>query len=146
MTLRIATAIAATAVALPAFAETQASGDAAAGETAFNMCRACHKIVDDEGNAIVNGGPVGPNLYGVTERGAGGVEDFAYSDVMMAAGEAGLEWTEETFVAYVQAPTKYLQEQSGESGRGKMTYKVRSEEDAKDLWAYLVSVDSGGDS
>lgn len=128
------------AMAAPALAENHMSGDAEAGEKAFNQCKACHMIQDDDGETIVRGGRVGPNLYGVMGRTAGGVEDFRYSDLLVTAGEQGLEWDEETFVAYIQDPTGWLQEYTGESGRGKMTYKLRKEEEGFDIWAYLASV------
>ena len=126
-------------LALPAMADDHASGDAAAGEKAFRACKACH-MIESPDETIVRGGRVGPNLYGVVGRTAGSAEDFNYSGLMATAGAQGLAWDEQTFVAYVQAPTGYLQEQTGESGRGKMAYKVRSKEDAVDLWAYLASV------
>lgn len=135
MKLRIAAAFATAALALPAHAE----GDAAAGEREFNKCKACH-MIESADETIVRGGRVGPNLYGIAGRTAGAVEDFRYSDLLIAAGEQGLAWDEESFVAYVQDPTPWLQDYTGESGRGKMTYKVRSAEDAADLWAYLESL------
>lgn len=128
------------ALTSPAFAQDDMSGDAEAGEKAFKQCKACHMIQDDDGETIVRGGRVGPNLYGIMGRTAGGVEDFRYSDLLVAAGEQGLEWDEETFVAYIQEPTEWLQEYTGESGRGKMTYKLRKEDEGFDIWAYLASV------
>jgi len=132
---KIFTACASLAFALPAFAE----GDAAAGEKEFRKCKACHMIKSDD-ETIVRGGRTGPNLYGVPGRTAGSVEDARYSDLMTAAGEKGLEWDEESFVGYVQDPTGWLKDYTGTSGRGSMTFRVRDEQDAKDLWAYLVSV------
>ncbi|MCR9147648.1 MAG: c-type cytochrome [Rhodobacteraceae bacterium] len=132
------------AMATPTFADDHVSGDAAAGEKAFNQCKACHMIQNDDGESIVRGGRVGPNLYGVIGRTAGGVEDFRYSGLLGTAGEQGLEWDEESFVAYIQDPTGWLQDYTGESGRGKMTYKLRKEEDGVDIWAYLASVGPEG--
>ncbi len=132
------------AMATPTFADDHVSGDAAAGEKAFNQCKACHMIQNDDGESIVRGGRVGPNLYGVIGRTAGGVEDFRYSGLLETAGEQGLEWDEESFVAYIQDPTGWLQDYTGESGRGKMTYKLRKEEDGVDIWAYLASVGPEG--
>jgi cytochrome c len=135
MKLKIAAFGAMAALAMPAYAE----GDAAAGEKEFNKCKACHMIVSGD-ETIVKGGRTGPNLYGIAGRTAGSVEDFRYSDLLIAAGEKGLEWDEESFTGYVQDPTDWLKEYTGESGRGKMTYKVRKAEDAADLWAYLASL------
>ena len=130
------TAITLLGLAAPAFAD----GDAEAGEKAFRQCKACHMVVDDSGETIVKGGQVGPNLYGVVGRQAGSVEDFKYSDLVIVAGEKGLEWDEESFTGYVQDPTGWLKDYTGEDGRGKMTFKLRKEEEAPDIWAYLGSV------
>ncbi|MEO1140195.1 MAG: c-type cytochrome [Pseudomonadota bacterium] len=127
-------------MAAPALADGHASGDVASGEKAFRQCKSCHMVQDDAGETIVKGGKTGPNLYGILGRKAGAVEDFRYSDLIMSAGEKGLEWDEESFVAYTQDPTGWLKEYTGEDGRGKMTYKARKEEDVVDIWAYLASV------
>lgn len=132
-------AIAALAAA-PALAQ---EGDAAAGEKAFNQCQTCHVIVDDAGTTIAGrNAKTGPNLYGVPGRQAGTREDFkGYGKDLVAAGESGLVWNEEQFTAYTKDPTAFLKEYTDNSkARGKMTYKVRKEEDAHNIWAYLVSV------
>ncbi len=134
-------AMLAATLATPVFAAGHASGDAEAGESAFRQCRSCHMIVDADGNDIVKGGRTGPNLWGVVGRTAGTYEDFRYSDAMVEAGEAGLVWDEASFAAYVQDPTGFLREYLDDSGaRGSMSFKVRKEEDAVNLWAYLASV------
>lgn len=118
------------------------TGDASKGERAFRACVACHVVKDPDGNTLAGrSGRAGPNLYGIVGRTAGGYEGFRYSEGIVAAGEAGLVWNEETFVAYVQDPTKYIRELTGDtSARSKMTYRVRKPEDAADLYAYLVSL------
>ncbi len=129
------------ALSTAAYAGGHASGDAEAGESEFRACKSCHMIQNAEGEDIVRGGRTGPNLWGVVGRTAGSYEDFRYSSAMEDAGEAGLVWDEETFVAYVQDPTGYLREYLDDSSaRGKMSYKVRNEEDAINIWAYLASV------
>jgi len=140
MKLKFLTILAATAMAGPVLADDHASGDAEAGEKVYGQCKACHMIADDEGNTIVRGGRVGPNLYGVVGRTAGSVEDFRYSGLLEAAGEQGLAWDQESFVGYVQDPTGWLKEYTGDNGRGKMSYRVRKEDDAVNVWAYLASV------
>lgn len=132
-------AIAAFAAA-PAVAQ---EGDAAAGEKAFNQCLTCHVVVDDAGTVIAGrNAKTGPNLYGVVGRKAGTREDFkGYGDGMVAAGEKGLNWDEEHFITYVLDPTKFLKDYTGDSkAKGKMTFKLKKEEDAHNIWAYLVSV------
>ncbi|WP_299786583.1 cytochrome C [uncultured Marivita sp.] len=140
MKLMIATAATAMTLAGSAFAESHAgSGDAEAGEREFNKCKSCHMIVADDGTEIVKGGRTGPNLYGIIGRQAGTVEDFRYGDSLVAAGEAGLEWNEETFVAYVQDPKGFLAEYLDDSSaRSKMSFRLRS--GMEDVYAYLVSV------
>ncbi|SDY39790.1 cytochrome c [Jannaschia faecimaris] len=141
--MKFAIAFATTALlAAPAFADAHlaASGDAAEGEKAFRQCQACHVVEDPSGEVLAGrASRTGPNLYGVVGRTAGSVEDFRYSDLMIAAGEAGMIYDEANFVPYVMDPTAHLKEASGEtSGRGKMSYKVRKEEDAINLYAFLA--------
>ncbi|MDU9006650.1 c-type cytochrome [Sedimentitalea todarodis] len=137
----ILTAFAVTAFALPAFADGHASGDAEAGEKEFKKCKACHMIQRADGTDIVKGGKVGPNLFGVYTRPAGSVDGFKYSISMTAAGEAGLEWNEEDFVTYVADPTAFLKGYlDDDKAKGKMAFKLKDAEQAKNVWAYLVSV------
>lgn len=126
----------------PALAGAHASGDAAAGESAFNQCKACHSITDADGNNIVRGGKTGPNLYGLPGRTAGTEADFGrYKDSIVAAGEAGLVWDEEHFVTYVQDPNAFLKDYLDDpKARSGMAFRARKEEDAVNIWAYIASV------
>jgi cytochrome c len=143
MKLKIMTAMAAIVLGTGAAAQ---SGDAEAGERTFNQCKSCHMIQDADGEMIVRGGRTGPNLWGVIGRAAGSVEDFRYSDALVSVGEDGYSWDEEGFIAYTQDPTGWLREKTGDdSARGKMSYRVRKEEDAADIWAYLASVSPAPD-
>jgi len=140
---RLYAALAATVLtALPMTASAQ-SGDAAAGERAFRACQACHVVVNDAGDTLAGrNARTGPNLYGIAGRAAGSVDGFRYSASLSAAGEAGLVWDEASFAAYVQDPTGFLSDYLGDSGaRGNMAYKVRKEQDAADLYAYLASLE-----
>lgn len=143
MKLGILTAVLALAAA-PALAQdaTAPTGDAAAGEAAFRQCATCHVVVNDAGETLAGrAAKTGPNLYGVAGATAGHVEDFRYSAAMVEAGEKGLVWDEESFVKYVQDPTGFLREYLDDSSaRGNMTFKVRKEEDAVNLYAYLHSL------
>ena len=146
--MKYAIACAATALlAGPVFADAHlaATGDAAAGEKAFRQCQSCHVVKSPEGEVLAgNAAQTGPNLYGVVGRTAGSVEDYRYSDLMLAAGEAGMIYDEANFVPYVMDPTAHLQEVTGEtSGRSKMAYQVRKEEDAVNLYAYLAQFSDG---
>jgi len=115
-----------------------AAGDAAAGEDLFKRCKSCHGIVNGD-EVIVRGGRTGPNLFGMIGMTAGTVEDFRYGDDIVAAGEAGLVWTEENVAEYVTDPTAYLRTFLGDdSARAKMTFKLRS--GGEDVAAYLASL------
>jgi cytochrome c len=133
------TIAAATLLAGPAFA--QASGDPAAGEEAFGQCVTCH-VVEHEGEVLAGrNAQTGPNLYGVALRQYGVVEGFRYSDSMVEAGEAGNVWTEAAFQGYLPDPTGHLREVLDDRrARGKMTYRLRDEQEAVDIFAYLVSI------
>lgn len=134
-------------LAAPAFAESHgldltATGDAEKGEKAFRKCQSCHVVKNDEGETLAGrNGRVGPNLYGLVGRTAGKVEDFRYGKDLVAAGEAGLVFDEEAFVSYVMDPRGVLREVLDDGGaRSKMSYRVRKEDEAKDLYAFLKSL------
>jgi cytochrome c len=136
MKLFTATALGLALVGAPAFAE----GDAEAGEKVFNKCKACHMIQDAEGTDIVKGGRTGPNLYGIVGRVAGST-DFKYGDSIIQAGEAGLVWNEEEFLKYVADPKSYLAEYTDDKrAKSKMAFKLKDDEEASNVWAYLTSV------
>lgn len=130
--------LAAFAIASPALAE----GDATLGEKAFSQCQTCHVVVDDAGTTIAGKkGKIGPNLYRVIGRQAGSLEGFKYGNSMKQAGEKGLIWDEATFVEYVQGPADFLKSYlDDKKAKAKMGFKVKSAEDAANLYAFLVSL------
>ena len=104
------------------------------------------KIASANGEAIQKGGKTGPNLYGLLDRVAGSA-DFKYGKSIVAAGEAGLAWTEADFVTYVADPKKFLAAYLDDSkAKSKMSFKLKKEEEAANVWAYLVSVGPQPDS
>mgnify|MGYP006155658341 FL=1 len=121
-----------------------ATGDVVAGEIAYSkQCVACHVVVNDDGEKLAGrNGKSGPNLYNIAGAGAGMVEGYRYGKSIVAAGaENGLVWTEATFVAYVQNPKGFLRSYlNDKKARAKMSYKVRNEEDAHNIYAYLFSL------
>lgn len=123
------------ATALPASAE----GDAARGEREFNKCRACHMIAADDGTEIFTGGRSGPNLHSVIGRAAAGLEGYRYSPSLIAAGEAGLVWDEETVVAFATDPTGFLRDWL-EDNRARSNMAFRLPRGGEDIAAYLHSV------
>ena len=138
----IATLLSAVAMAAPAFAESHSVGDVEAGEKAFKKCATCHVVADAEGEILAGRkAKTGPNLYGIIGRHAGTVEGFRYGKSIVAAGEAGLIWDLENFAVYAQDPKAFLQEiLDDKKARSKMSYKVRDEEDAVNLGAFLASL------
>lgn len=132
--LAISTVVISTAFSTAVFAE----GDAAAGESGFNRCKACHAIANGD-DVIVRGGRTGPNLYAIIGRTAGTQDGFRYGDAVVAAGAAGLVWTEETLTEYVTDPTAFLRTFLDDSGvRSRMTFKLRR--GGEDVAAYLASL------
>jgi len=99
-----------------------AEGDAAAGEKAFNTCKACHKVENGAGNGI------GPNLHGVVGRKAGTAEGFQYS---AALKDSGITWDEANLDAYLADPKAKVP-------GNKMAFAgVKNEKQRQDIVAYL---------
>ena len=93
------------ALAAPAFAE----NDVEKGEKDFKKCKACHSIIDADGETIVKGGKTGPNLFGIVGRQAGTVEDFGkYTDEIVALGVDGLIWDEVELGNYIPNAKDYI--------------------------------------
>ena len=132
MKLSLYVTLAAVAFAAPSFAD-----DVEAGAKLFTKCKACHSIVADDGTAIVKGGKVGPNLYGVVGRPAASYPDFNYGDGIKGAAAAGLVWDEALIAEYVVDPTKFIDSHGG-TGASKMTFKLPK--GGEDVAAYLASV------
>ncbi len=131
-------AIAAFLVA-PFAAQAEPTGDADAGEQNFRQCASCHGVESPDGETFHRLAPTGPNLWGVVGRQAGSYEGYTrFSSSMVEAGEEhGLVWDEESFVAYLQDPSGYLREVTGDSrARSNMNHRLRGS--AEDLYAYLA--------
>lgn len=125
-------------LASPVFAE----GDVANGEAQFSrQCVACHVVRDNDGDVLAGRtAKAGPNLYNFADSVVGTVDGFRYGDSIVQAGEAGATWTQENFVAYIQNPTDWLRETlDNRRARSKMGYKVRSDKEAADIYAYLAT-------
>lgn len=131
-------------LASPVFADGHAAtGDAALGETQFNrQCIACHVAADADGNVVAGrSARVGPNLFGIAGRDLAAIDGFRYSDSIVELGGAGTVWTEANFVAFVQDPTGWMRETMDNGrARSKMAYRVRSQEDALNIYAFLATL------
>lgn len=125
-----------------ASAQDAPSGDAANGETLFGrQCVSCHSVINAEGEVLAGrGAKTGPNLFGLLGHVIGSVDGFRYGDSILAVAATEAVWDEVSFVAYVQDPTDWLRTKLGDArARSKMAFKVRSAEDAADIWAYLAT-------
>ena len=117
-TILIAAALIAATPASTAFAQ----GDAAAGEKAFNKCKACHTIEQGGANRV------GPNLHGVVGREAGAVQGFSYSKPIQ---ETDVSWTEDNL-------DKYLADPKGFIPGNKMAFPgIKNEAERQNIIAYL---------
>lgn len=115
-------------VSTPALAQ----GDAAAGETVFGRCAACHAVGADARNKV------GPELNGIIGRAAGSVADYNYSAALKDAGTGGLVWTEEDLHAFLMAPKEKVP-------GTKMTFAgLKDENDLNNLIAYLSTFAADG--
>ncbi len=114
-----------TAAAMPAF-------DMAKGEKVFKKCKACHAVGDGAKNKV------GPHLNGILGRAAGSVDGFKYSAVMKEKGEGGLVWDAESLDGYLTNPKKYL------GKKGKMTFKLKKEDQRANVIGYISSFKEDG--
>lgn len=124
--------------AMSAPAAVQAAGDAENGEKVFRKCATCHMVGENARNKV------GPVLTGVIGRTAGTSEDFRYGASIIAAGEAGLVWSEEEIFTYLENPRGFLSDKlDDKSARSKMAFRLRKEEDRQDVIAYLATFSEG---
>jgi cytochrome c len=118
----------ATAVLCAAAAPAMAA-DPAAGEKAFSVCKACHKV----GEGAKNG--VGPVLNGVVGRAAGAVEGYKYSDAMK---NSGLTWDEANLTEYIKNPKTKI------AGNKMIFPGVKDDAKIADIIAYLAQFNADG--
>lgn len=105
-----------------------AGADAKRGETLYFQCRACHTMHEGGANKV------GPNLWGMFGREAGGVPGFAYSDAVL---NSDIVWTPETLNAWLEQPAEFL------PGNIMVFVGVRDPQDRANLIAYLQQSTGG---
>lgn len=137
------TAIAFAGLAAPTFAQ-----DIEAGAKTFNQCQTCHVVQNEAGETLAGkNAKTGPNLYGVIGRVAGSLEGFKYGAGIEELTAAGYVWTEADLAVYVQDPTAFLVEKTGDKkAKSKMMFKLKKEEDAKNVAAFLASLAPAADA
>ncbi|WP_375258635.1 c-type cytochrome [Citreimonas sp.] len=117
-----------------AFAESHAmQGDPAAGEAVFRKCMACHAVGEGAQNKV------GPMLNGVVGREIAALEDFNYSDALIALREEGKSWTPEELAAFLEKPRDYA------TGTKMAFPGLRKEEERNDVIAYLATFTAEAD-
>ena len=110
---------------VPAFAD----GDAAAGKTVFNQCKACHQAGPEAKNSV------GPVLNGIVGRKAGEYPGYSYSE---ANKNSGLTWDEATLRVYLTDPKAKV------PGTKMMFAGIKREKQLDDLIAYLMGIKADG--
>lgn len=108
------------------------AADAEAGKSTFNQCVGCHAVGPDAAHRF------GPQLNGVTTRGAGAANDYDYSDSLLKQVSEGLTWNDESLDAYLAAPLSYMP-------GTKMAYPgLQSADDRANVIAYLKTLNPDG--
>ena len=104
--------------------------DAAAGEKAFAVCRACHQIGPNAKAAV------GPVLNGIVGRKAGTYPGYSYS---VANKDSGIIWTPEELDKYLASPQTVVP-------HTKMIFPgLKDEQKRKDVIAYLEQFGPDGE-
>lgn len=141
MKRQILASIALIALAGPALA----AGDVTKGAHDFMKCKACHSIIKDDGTAVVRGGILGPNLYGVIGRKAAtgkrsnNGKPYNYGRGLRELGKKDLIWTQALVAEYVKNPTAFVKKHTGDfSARSNMSFHLSR--GGADVAAYLASV------
>ncbi len=97
------------------------TGDAAAGEKAFAVCKTCHAV--EPGKNMV-----GPSMHGLLGRTSGSVPGYSYST---ANKNSGIVWTEAKLFQYLETPQRIIP-------GTKMTYTgLKDPQKRADVIAYL---------
>ncbi|MEL7128771.1 MAG: cytochrome c family protein [Pseudomonadota bacterium] len=97
--------------------------DFARGRRTFRLCSSCHLAAEGAGHLV------GPNLYGLFGRVAGGAEGFAYSK---ALDSADFVWTPEKLDEWLANPRQFL------PGNRMSFAGVRRPDDRAAVIAYLM--------
>lgn len=102
-----------------------ADGDPAKGKKVFNKCKACHTVESGGKDKI------GPNLFGIVGKAAGGKEGYKYSSAMAGSG---LTWDVATLDKYLTKPKALVK-------KTKMSFAgLKKEKDRNNIIAYLETL------
>jgi len=107
--------------AAPSFAQ---EVDLKKGEKAYKTCKACHAVGEGAKKKV------GPPLNDLFGRTAGTFEGYKFSKAMKAKGAEGLVWNDETLVAFLKKPKKYIK-------GTKMSFRGVKDKNMANLMGYL---------
>ena len=97
------------------------TGDAAAGEKTFAVCKTCHAV--EAGKNMI-----GPSLHAIVGRHAGEIPGYSYS---AANKGSGIIWSEDKLFQYLEAPQRVVP-------GTKMTYTgIKDPQQRANVIAYL---------
>ncbi len=108
---------------LAAYGEPYLSANLSNGARVWRSCQSCHTLPDGARHMV------GPNLFGLFGREAGGADAFRYSD---ALAEADFVWTPDQLDQWLADPRGFL------PGNRMSFAGLRQEDDRRDLIAYLA--------
>lgn len=113
------------------------AADAANGEKLFKKCASCHMVGEGAQNKV------GPILTNVVGSKVASVEGYKYGKSIVALGETDAVWTEDEIFEYLADPKKYLRAQlDDKKAKSKMSFKLKKEDERKDVIAYLATLTS----
>jgi len=117
-------------------AECSLPGDAAAGKTVSNQCKACHIFEADKPSR-----PTAPNIHDVFGEKAVVRKDFPkYSEAMNMASSKGLVWTEDKIFDYLADPKAFLTKVNGTELKNAMFFQLKDEAKRKQVIAFLKAI------
>ncbi len=109
-------------------APSMAASDAAAGEKVFKKrCKACHSVAEGKNK-------VGPSLFGVVGRQAGGTDFKRYKGLK----GADFSWDEESLDTWLKNPKAFIKSKGGKST--SMGFKLKKDANRADVIEYLKTV------
>ncbi|MFV2001784.1 MAG: cytochrome c family protein [Paracoccaceae bacterium] len=104
------------------------------GQQIFRRCAGCHQVGASAQNRL------GPVLTGVVGRPAGSYPGYRYSKSMIAAGAAGLIWTEDNIFEYLTNPTAFLKKFLDDPrAKAKMSFRMKDEDDRRKVIDFLAT-------